>query len=89
MGAYLANAAAGGSCEVFYWRHRNRGVDFVVRAGRAVTAIEGKSGRARQTPPGMAAFANVFQPVCTLLVGGDGIPVEKFLSKPLKYWVSA
>ena len=89
VGAHLANAAAGGSCEVFYWRHRNREVDFVVRAGQAVTAIEVKSGRARQTPPGMAAFANVFQPVRTLLVGGDGIPVEEFLSKPAEYWVNA
>ena len=89
VGAHLANAAAGGSCEVFYWRHRNREVDFVVRAGQAVTAIEVKSGRARQTPPGMAAFANVFQPVRALLVGGDGIPVEEFLSKPVEYWVSA
>ena len=89
VGAHLANAAAGGFCEVFYWRHRNREVDFVVRAGQAVTAIEVKSGRARQTPPGMAAFANVFQPVRALLVGGDGIPVEEFLSKPVEYWVSA
>ena len=89
VGAHLANAASGGSCEVFYWRHRNREVDFVVRAGQAVTAIEVKSGRARQTPPGLAAFANVFQPVRTLLVGGDGILVEEFLSKPVEYWVNA
>ena len=33
VGAHLANAAAAGTCEVFYWRERNREVDFVVRAG--------------------------------------------------------
>ncbi len=88
VGAYLANAAAGGACEVFYWRHRNREVDFVVRAGQAVTAIEVKSGHTRQTLPGMAAFADVFQPVRSLLVGGDGIPVEEFLSEPVEYWAS-
>ena len=89
VGAHLANAAAAGSCEVFYWRHRNREVDFVVRAGRAVTAIEVKSGRTRQTPPGMAAFADVFRPARSLLVGGDGIPVAEFLSRPVEYWVGA
>ncbi|HZL05645.1 MAG TPA: ATP-binding protein, partial [Coriobacteriia bacterium] len=45
VGAHLANAAARGVCEVFYWRDRNREVDFVVRAGRALVAIEVKSGR--------------------------------------------
>ena len=86
VGAHLANAAASGACEVFYWRHRNLEVDFVVRADRAVTAIEVKSGHPRQTLPGMAAFANAFQPVRSLLVGGDGIPVEEFLSEPAEYW---
>src|SRR5439155_8606111 len=38
VGAHLANAAAGGACELFYWRERNREVDFVVRAGRTVIA---------------------------------------------------
>src|SRR5947208_7340798 len=46
VGAHLANAAAGGACELFYWRERNREVDFVVRAGRTVIAIAVKSGRA-------------------------------------------
>ena len=87
VGAHLANAAADGLCEVFYWRHRNREVDFVVRAGRTLTAIEVKSGRTSQALPGMAAFAGIFQPARGLLVGGDGIAVEEFLSRPVEYWV--
>ena len=87
VGAHLANAAASGTCELFYWRDRNREVDFVVRAGRAVTAIEVKSGRTRQTLPGMAAFAEGFRPDRSLLVGGDGIAVDEFLSKPVEHWV--
>ena len=35
VGAHLANAAAAGDCELFYWRDRNREVDFVVRLGAA------------------------------------------------------
>ena len=87
VGAHLANAAAGGSCKLFYWRDRGREVDFVVRAGRSLTAIEVKSGRARGTLPGMAAFAEAFGPDRRLLVGGDGIPVEEFLSRPAEHWV--
>ncbi len=87
VGAHLSNAAADGLCEVFYWRQRNREVDFVVRVGRVLTAIEVKSGRNSQALPGMAAFVSAFQPARGLLVGGDGIAVEEFLSRPVEYWV--
>ena len=87
VGAHLANAAAAGTCEVFYWRERNRKVNFVVRSVGAVTAIEVKSGRARGTPPGTTAFASAFRPTRLLLVGGDGIAVDEFLSQPVEHWV--
>ena len=88
VGAHLANAAAAGACELFYWRDRNREVDFVVRAGRRLTAIEVKSGRATDTLPGMEAFAGAFKPQRKLLVGGDGIPVDEFLTRPAVHWLS-
>lgn len=78
VGAHLANAAAGGVCEVFYWRERNRELDFALRAGRAVAAIEVKSGRAPDAFPGLAEFAAAFKPRRTVIVGGDGIPLEDF-----------
>lgn len=87
VGAHLANAAAAGKCEVFYWRDRNREVDFVVRAGRLLTAIEVKSGRAREVLPGMQAFNEAFKPDRLLLVGGDGIAVEDFLCQPIERWL--
>ena len=62
MGAQLANAAAAGACELFYWRERNREVDFVVRVGRTVVAIEVKSGRAPNAFSGLAAFAEASSP---------------------------
>ena len=87
VGAYLANAAATGTCEIFYWRDRNREVDFVVRAGKSLVAIEVKSTRRRDTMPGMTAFADAFRPTRKLLVGGDGIALDEFLSKPVEHWV--
>lgn len=89
VGAHLANAAAGGDCELFYWRERSQEVDFVVRVGRAVTAVEVKSGRAPDAFPGLGAFAEAFKPKRTLLVGGDGISLEEFLTRPVQHWLQA
>jgi hypothetical protein len=89
VGAHLANAGARGVCEVFYWRAPTREVDFVVRAGRTLVAIEVKSGRSPQALPGLKEFTAYFAPARTLLVGGDGIPVAEFLSKPVEHWVRA
>lgn len=87
VGAHLANAAAGGVCELFYWREGNREVDFVIRAGRTVVAIEVKSGRAPEAFPGLAAFAAAFKPKRTLIVGGDGVSLDEFLTQPVNYWL--
>lgn len=87
VGAHLANAAAAGDCSLYYWRERNAEVDFVVKAGRRLTAIEVKSGRAPQVHSGTAAFVAAFKPQSTLLVGGDGIALEEFLSQPVAHWV--
>ena len=89
VGAHLANAAMRGECALHYWRERNHEVDFVVRAGRRLTAIEVKSGRAPQAHPGTAAFAQAFKPKRTLLVGGDGIALDDFLMRPVAHWVAA
>jgi predicted AAA+ superfamily ATPase len=89
VGAHLANAAASGDCEVFYWREGSREVDFVVRAGRSVTAIEVKSGRSRDSQPGLAAFAAEHRTARSLLVGGDGIAVEDFLREPAAHWFAS
>jgi hypothetical protein len=67
----------------------NREVDFVVRAGEVLTAIEVKSGPSRDPQPGMAAFGKAFPEARKLLVGGDGIDLEEFLMKPATHWVAA
>ncbi|MFN2287307.1 MAG: DUF4143 domain-containing protein [Chromatocurvus sp.] len=72
---------------MFYWREKNREVDFVLRAGRRLLAIEVKSGRRHDALPGMAAFIDAFSPHRTLLVGGDGIGLEAFLSRPVMEWL--
>lgn len=87
IGSHLANAAMRGECTLHYWREGNSEVDFVVQRGRRLTAIEVKSGRVPIVHPGTAAFVAAFKPQRTLLVGGDGIGVEEFLSQPVGHWV--
>lgn len=89
VGAHLANAASTGECELFYWREGHAEVDFVVRAGRAVTAIEVKSGRGGIRHSGLSAFSEAFKPQRRLLIGGDGIAVEEFLARPVSHWIGS
>jgi predicted AAA+ superfamily ATPase len=86
VGAHLFNSSFGTSISVNYWRERSQEVDFVLQQGKSVVAIEVKSGGRRQSLPGMAAFAQQFKPKRQLLVGGQGIAVEEFLSKPAAHW---
>ena len=86
VGAQLANAAAAGECEVFYWRERNVEVDFVTRHGHALTALEVKSGRASAARSGLNVFSGLFKPQRKLLVGADGIALESFFSRPAEFW---
>jgi uncharacterized protein len=83
VGAHLANAAASGECELYYWRDVGKEVDFVAKLKSHVTAIEVKSGRAPQAHPGTQAFSESFKTKRTLLVGGDGVSVEQFLRQPV------
>jgi len=87
VGAHLANAAGQGACALYYWREGNKEVDFIVRAGRALCAIEVKSGRTPLAHAGTAAFVQAFEPRKTLLVGGDGIELKDFLLHPVSHWV--
>ena len=62
-------------------------LDFVLRFGETVVAIEVKSGRRRAELPGFDAFTKSFRPNHVLLVGGQGIPLEEFLGTPAGKWV--
>ena len=88
VGAHFSNAEANGDCRLFYWRHRDREVDFVVKAGRTLVAVEVKSGRSRGRRQGIEAFAKLHKPTRVLLVGGDGISFERFLETPVAQWLA-
>lgn len=87
VGAHLLNTSMGTDIRVTYWRDRNQEVDFVLRQGGSIVGIEVKSGRGKDSLPGMEAFARQFKPSRQLQVGGQGIPMEEFLSRPAAHWV--
>jgi hypothetical protein len=87
VGAHLLNAAAANGFGVYYWRELNREVDFVIRCGKSVIALEVKSGRIRDSLPGLGVFTASFRQARPLLVGGDGIPLEEFLVRPVQDWL--
>jgi hypothetical protein len=74
--------------ELFYSREGDKEVDFVIRQGRSLTAIEVKSGADRDVVPGMAEFSQAFHPKRMLLVGPGGIDIEEFLTTPIATWIA-
>jgi hypothetical protein len=91
VGAHLANAAVSDDLELSWWRQGDREVDFVLAGPGGLAAIEVKSGRASAAGLGIIAFTAAFAglgPIRPLLVGGDGIALERFLLEPAGRWVA-
>ena len=81
VGAYLLNAFAGKPVSVTYWRKRSAEVDFVLQSGTEVVALEIKSGLQGKVS-GLHAFKNEYKNSRAMIIGGNGIPLEEFLSTP-------
>lgn len=86
VGAHLANGARTGDFEVFYWRRGKAEVDYVLRRGAAVVAIEVKSGMKARRLSGLASFTRAHASARALVVGGEGVRLEEFLLAPIAKW---
>jgi uncharacterized protein len=87
IGAHLVNQSRVHGFDLFYWRDRNREVDFVVQRGQHLVGIEVKSGRRPEALPGMQAFAAANRPSRVMLIGTGGMPVADFLLAPVSDWL--
>lgn len=83
VGVYLVNHADRLEYKVYYWRHDNDEVDFVLQHSKRLVAIEVKSGR-RQNNQGLPIFAKLFHPDVELVVGSDAITIEQFFTLNLE-----
>ena len=86
VGAHFLNELAGPHQTLAYWRDGNSEVDFVLTLGKQAHTIEVKSGLPRKLT-GMSAFKKRYPAAQSLIVGGSGIPLEDFFSKPALSWV--
>jgi len=86
IGAYLLNSSKGTQIEVFYWREKNEEVDFILKKGKDLVAIEVKSGAKKSSLSGLNSFKKAFNPKRTLLVGSNGENIDSFLQTPIETW---
>ena len=79
VGAHLCNTASP-EMDIYYWRQGITEVDFVVRLGRRLVAVEVKSGSRHRSVRGLDAFVGKYSDARGIVVGTGGIPLEAFLS---------
>ena len=100
-GAHLFNTADPG-LQVHYWREGSHEVDFVLKRGPRLVAVEVKSGAKSGNLRGMEEFIRRFQPECSLVVGANALPggpdgmasglyplgvsLDEFLREPAGAW---
>jgi predicted AAA+ superfamily ATPase len=87
VGAHLVNESQSESAEVYYWREGQKEVDYVVKRGRSLSAIEVKSGTEDGNLSGMDEFSKKFKPKRVLLVGSGGVSLDQFLGKGIQKWI--
>lgn len=89
VGAHLLNSARKNpKLQIFYWREGDKEVDYVVRYGNALIALEVKSNHQTMKSTAIDAFVRKFRPTKVLLVGEKGIPLERFLRANLLDFVA-
>jgi predicted AAA+ superfamily ATPase len=79
VGAYLLARAKEESFDVYWWRERSDEVDFVIKKGEHLTAIEVKSGRIKNVG-GSLVFKTLYPNALSLIIGSPNTPIESFLS---------
>jgi len=84
VGAYLLARGNDEGFEVYWWRERGNEVDFVIKKGNQLTAIEVKSGRVKNVG-GSLVFKKLYPEALSLIVGSANLGLEDFLlgKKPL------
>ena len=78
VGAYLLARGKDEGFEVYMWRERGNEVDFVIKKGARLTAIEVKSGKVKNAGGGLV-FKQRYPEAFSLVVGNSNLNLESFL----------
>ncbi|GHV28410.1 ATPase AAA [Synergistales bacterium] len=79
VGAYLLARGQEEGFDVFWWREKEKEVDFVLQNGSRITAIEVKSGRVKRTG-GSVEFQKQYPQALSYIIGSANHRLEEFLS---------
>ncbi len=85
VGAHIYNTGMP-DARLYYWRESSLEVDFIVERGGKTVCMEVKSVAGKSSVRGINAFREHFKVHNSLLIGGDGIPLERFLSSNVDNW---
>jgi len=80
VGAHLLATAAGEGGDVMYWNTGAKEVDYVLRKGDRLAAIEVKSGKVDDVS-GMKMFLAKYPRAKPYLVGGSGMAFDEFFRR--------
>jgi uncharacterized protein len=78
VGTHLLNASKEQGFELWYWREGNHEIDFILKQGPKIVAIEVKAGN-RLKSTGLTAFEKQYGECKKLLVGMDGFTWKDFI----------
>jgi uncharacterized protein len=79
VGAHLLNHALSENFELHYWRDGNNEIDFVLKRGKNIVAIEVKSGNSKRAS-GAEAFHKKYPETKLLLIENSGLSWQEFLT---------
>ena len=79
VGAHLLATAHPAGIDVLYWNAGIKEVDYVLRKGDRLAALEVKSGRADDVS-GMKEFLRKYPRAKSYLIGGQGMPLSEFFT---------
>jgi predicted AAA+ superfamily ATPase len=78
VGAYLLAKAREENFEVYWWRDRDKEVDFVLKKSKSIIALEVKSGRIKHIG-GYLDFKKKYPQARCLVIGDSNCSLENFL----------
>lgn len=84
IGAYLLNSTWGSDIKIYYWREGQYEVDFILQRGDKLIGLEVKSNLRKTSLPGLSIFHDMFKLQRVLLIGGQGLSPEAFLTIPVE-----
>jgi len=85
VGTHLLNTADADT-KLFFWRERDKEVDFVIEHRGRLAAVEVKLASGSSTSAGLHEFCKRHPDAKPWLVGSESLPLGEFLQQPAPYW---